>query len=337
MLYESFVCPPRAGCPFHTTAKRYWLPEFETNSTDSDALTLLFLHSTSFHKESWEPTLHSIFQLAIQPGSRLKLREAWLLDCPNHGEAAVYNEHVLRQNEDCQFTCQKYASAVHSLLTAGTNEGVRRDFTNRRLVGIGHSLGANTILLLQQYEPRIPFLSLVIVEPMVSPDGPEHLDDLSRELVSRASRRRNVWNSREEARTYLLKKAGDQWDKRVVNLFVEYGLRVHPDVNRFGAVTLACTREQEAGMYRDREGLTKPVEALTEICSWLPTHVILGRMHDYIPLKVHEALLDPRSGRRYASIKYIDDVGHLVPQKKPDELASAIWSTLPQNLKKSRL
>ena len=133
-------------------------------------------------------------------------------------------------------TCQKYAHAVHSFLTAGINEGAQTDFGSRRLVGIGHSLGANAMcvlrlvirtnltdcrLLAQEYEPQIPFISLVIVEPMVSPAGSGHVAKLRQKLIETAYLRHDVWRSKDEARTHLLEtKRCRNWDVRVVDLFV---------------------------------------------------------------------------------------------------------------------
>ncbi|KAF8622431.1 hypothetical protein AX15_007015 [Amanita polypyramis BW_CC] len=331
MLSESVVCLPRGGCPYHTTAKRYWLPEFEANRADPDALTLILLHSTSFHKETWEPTLKRIFQ----QDSGVKLREAWALDCPNHGEAAKYNEDVLRQDEHRGFTCQKYAHAVYCFLTAEANEGAQIDFRRRRLVGIGHSLGANTMLLIQEYE-QLPFLSLIIIEPMVSPEGSQHLEDLKNKLIKSAKKREWGWNSREEARIHFMEKS--KWDRRVIDLYVDYGLRADPAANApQDRVVLACTPEQEIAMYNDEEGSTKPVEVLNKICKTFPIHLILGKKPDLIPATVHQALVDPRSGRCYASTEYIKGAGHLLPQKKPDELGFVISAALVNVQTKSRL
>lgn len=110
-------------------------------------------------------------------------------------------------------------------------------------------------------------------------------------------------------------------------------------------VCLACTREQEQvwplrlflflvltlaqAMYLDIKGATEPVEELTRLCSLLPIHLVLGLQNDFMyalsllskclikletcsPRSVHEALLDPASGRRYASLREEPDVGHLV-------------------------
>jgi len=142
MLEQSVVYLPRLGYPLHVTAKRYWLPELERHWSDSNALTLIFLHSTSFHKETWEPTIEAFFRLVVQStNSGFTIREAWAIDAPNHGVSAELNEKELLLSEFSNFTCEKYARAVHHFLCAGPGHGARVDFKNRNLVGIGHSLG----------------------------------------------------------------------------------------------------------------------------------------------------------------------------------------------------
>jgi hypothetical protein len=166
---QAVTLAPGAGYPLHTTAKRYWLPENQTHLDDPDALTLILLHATSFHKETWEPSLEQLFRLSSQPGSVVKIREAWAVDCPNHGASSQLNEEALMRPEFynncttfCQWTvrsltdanprplvlpvtCHKYAQAVHHFISAGPSHGARVDFHQRNLVGIGHSLGGNVM------------------------------------------------------------------------------------------------------------------------------------------------------------------------------------------------
>lgn len=54
------------------------------------------MHSTSFHKEVLEPMLSEVFALT---SSSTDIREAWIIECPNHGESAVLNQSLLRQPE----------------------------------------------------------------------------------------------------------------------------------------------------------------------------------------------------------------------------------------------
>jgi len=60
--------------------------------SDKD-LTLIFLHSTSFPKEIWEPTIEQLLQ--GQNRWKTRIREAYAIDCPNHGVAAVLNDGLL--------------------------------------------------------------------------------------------------------------------------------------------------------------------------------------------------------------------------------------------------
>jgi len=138
-------------------------------------------------------------------------------------------------------TCQKYAQAVHHFISAGPSHGAQIDFRKRNLVGIGHSLGANAMwallsmtrslilsvltnllrLLLQHLKPIMPFSSIIIVEPMISPAGPQHLKKLRSMLVKGAYERRDVWPDLEQAMSALKKRDRTKgWDPRVLDLFV---------------------------------------------------------------------------------------------------------------------
>jgi hypothetical protein len=164
LLEDTIVYPPHRGYPLTVTAKRYYVPEFEPNKDDPNALTLICLHSTSFHKETWEPTLQRLFELVLRQGNKaVKVREAWAIEAPNHGTSTLYNKKTLHsldfhnccaccvlhstvQKRQCRrflclVTCHKYAHAVQHFLSAGLTHGARIDFYKRNLVGIGHSLG----------------------------------------------------------------------------------------------------------------------------------------------------------------------------------------------------
>ncbi|KAJ6473131.1 hypothetical protein C8R45DRAFT_1163627, partial [Mycena sanguinolenta] len=286
MLEESVTYEPGGGYPLYLTAKRYWLPTFEANASDPAALTLLLLHSTSFHKETWIPTLDAIFTKSKD--SPVKIREAWCLDCPNHGESAQMNAALLLRPEFfLNFSCERYAQAVHHFLSVGPEQGGSVDFRKRNLVGIGHSLGAVAITMLQAIKPVFSFSSLVLIEPLLSPAGSQHLRRLRDLLVKGAYERRDVWPNREEAMALLSRRErSKKWDPRIREIFVKYGIVEHPGARypegAYPGVTLACTRDQEAAMYRDPDGATKPVETLARVCRQYPVHLILGSIADFV-------------------------------------------------------
>ncbi|KIM42647.1 hypothetical protein M413DRAFT_26672 [Hebeloma cylindrosporum] len=277
MLVESYTLQPSSEYPLFIAAKRYWTPEFERNASNPSAQTLIVLHSTSFHKESWEPALEDLFRLASQPGSKTVIREAWAIDCPNHGESANLNHRALREPGFAKFSCEQYAHAAIRFLSAGPSHGARVDFRRRNLVGIGHSLGANAILMLQNIKPI--FSILIIAEPMVSATGRESLRSVRDGLVERAKKRQAFWPSQEALKRAFVnpKNSAAKWDPRVLELFAEHALYWNPELKGF---SLCCTPQQEVAMYLDEEGLTNPVEALNKVCHLIPVHLILGEVPD---------------------------------------------------------
>ena len=76
-------------------------------------------------------------------------------------------------------------------------------------------------LLLQDMEPIIPFSSLIIIEPMISPAGPQHLKNLRSILVKGAYERRDVWpDSAQAAEALKMRARTKKWDPRILDLFV---------------------------------------------------------------------------------------------------------------------
>ncbi|KAF9027237.1 hypothetical protein BDZ89DRAFT_952353 [Hymenopellis radicata] len=273
MFSQSFTISPTDDYPFFLTAKRYW-----TEHSDKDGLTLFLMHSTGFHKECWEPTLERVFSRASSG-----VREAWVLDCPNHGASAALNEVTLRRPEFyCNFTCEKYAFAARHFLAHDPK------FRRRRLVGIGHSLGGVSITHLHAIASEYNWASLILIDPMivVNPSPTElELPELRSRLVRTAYERRDVWPGIEAATTYFLAhKAMSTWDPRVRMLFIKHALRPHPGSSAraipYNGLSLACTRDEEAAMYRDADG--RSVDDLDHACSSHPVHLIVAGKHDFL-------------------------------------------------------
>lgn len=252
---QSYVLDPRPHYPLVIPAKRYWKSE-SPFLDDPNALTLIFTHGTGFHKEQWEPTMDDLYEL-LGTGQRVKVREMWGIECPNHGDGGILNEEVLKWGYDptCKYhllyiiwfyltflqlkvSWEEYARSIHIFLS-GYGTGVDVNFSTRKLVGIGHSMGAVCLwvsteclygyVLMQSYPcsrtlsmnyfPSLKFESLILCEHMTL--GQKYSGKTSVTLANGAVNRRDIWPSREEAYKLLkARPAWKSWDDRVLKIFV---------------------------------------------------------------------------------------------------------------------
>jgi len=324
--YDEFILEPDTNYPYYITAKRYWA-SLEINERDETTqTTLVCLHSTSFHKETWEPTISRIFHGSSNSQShRSRPRDAWVIECPNHGASAVLNDGLLQRPEHSgSFTCERYAQAVYRFLHSKYFNLPQR--SKQDLVGLGHSLGGVAMIILQAILPVVSFREIFIVEPMISPLGQDSLSRLRKRLIKGAQNRPDTWPDRAAARRSLASGNGKNWDARVLDVYVKHALKDVESPSR--SVTLCCTKMEEAAMYRDAHGPVAPVKDLDVACTKLPIHIVFGQINDFIPKEVQDATIDPSSPRRFESVSYIQGVGHLVPQQAPDALAELIISLL---------
>ena len=109
LAFEPYVVPPDSGYPFYITANRYLHPNFRPDVKQGRPSTLLLMHSTSFHKEILEPTLADIFTLTSQCSH---IREAWTIECPNHGQSAALNDTLLRRSDYEQYCAYYYRELI---------------------------------------------------------------------------------------------------------------------------------------------------------------------------------------------------------------------------------
>lgn len=86
---EEYGFDPRPQFPFLVTMKRY------SNLGEQNGVTLILAHGTGFHKELWEPVIERIFAHSAKSNLGLRIRDAWAIDAPNHGDSAILNAPLL--------------------------------------------------------------------------------------------------------------------------------------------------------------------------------------------------------------------------------------------------
>lgn len=104
-------------------------------------------------KEHWEPVIKELFQEDHAAGSTI-IKEAWAIDCLDHGESAILNENELENGkryicEKSNFLCDSHSDSIHSacyeygdvfirLIRSGLLDG------GLKLIFVGHSAGASS-------------------------------------------------------------------------------------------------------------------------------------------------------------------------------------------------
>lgn len=104
----------------------------------------------------------------------------------------------------------------------------------RPLIGVGHSMGGNNLVNLALIHPRL-FTSLIMIDPVIQrlPSAEGNFGPAKSSV-----RRRELWPSRKAAAEKLRSSPFYQkWDSRVLDRWIEYGLRetptyLHPNVTQ---------------------------------------------------------------------------------------------------------
>ncbi|KAI0365459.1 alpha/beta-hydrolase [Pilatotrama ljubarskyi] len=301
--------------------------------TPARRLSLLFLHCVASHKETWIPTIEHLFQLQhATPNNAFTIVEAWAMDAPSHGRAAILNESHLRTLPD-GLAGKQWARGAHALQQSGLIAG-------DSVVAIGHSAGACVLILSMEGHPldRLPYSSLVLVEPgMPSRELLKKMVDENAPLlraVQFAKTRKNTWPSRQAAREWLAKRLPwRRWDARILDLFIEHALRdlptaEYPDATE--GVTLATTRASEAHGYSHYEDGFEGLDMLKVLCTAMPVHAIFGAQPDMVPAEMQQNIAS-EEGRRMRSVVRVAGAGHLVVQEEPRGVALALWGILHED------
>ncbi|KIM38284.1 hypothetical protein M413DRAFT_448020 [Hebeloma cylindrosporum] len=298
-------------------AKRYTT----TLSThDVGGLTLVFTHCIGSHKEQWEPVIQHLFRSQYTKDKRYRIREAWSFDWQNHGDAAVLNREALKLRPK-GVSAYEWSEAIAEFIRSPRMKG-------HRIVGLGHSAGAATVLLTTKGIPsnELPFVAMILIEPTIVTRevfNEEREDRMSAMdfAVTATSTRRDNWRSREQALAYFKKRLPwGLWDPRALQILVDHGLETLPS----GEVALKCDRKQEAISYPDVEPHFEGALHLGRVCHTLPIHLIWGARNDFVPDFIRDSLSDAKEGRIVASVTKVKDAGHLVVQEQPTLLAEAI-------------
>lgn len=228
----------------HLSVKQY-RPLDNPNPQTGD-LTIIGAHANGFPKELYEPMFDDLISQSKKHNFRI--RSIWIADMAHQGHSSVLNERLLG-NDPSWFDHSR--DLMHLI-------NVKREEMPQPIVGIGHSCGGAQLVHMSLWNPRL-FASLILIDPVIQQRSAEiDLKDTRPSIAQLSTFRREIWPSRKEAADSFTKsKFYQSWDKRVLDRWVQYGLRdlptvIHPEEPASGAppkVTLTATIGNEVHTY----------------------------------------------------------------------------------------
>jgi pimeloyl-ACP methyl ester carboxylesterase len=186
----------------------------------------------------------------------------------------------------------------------------------RRPYLVGHSMGG-TVVTIAHASEGLQAEKIVLIEPIFLPRSiyESGLTVDTHPLASRSIKRRNKWDTEDEARNYLRsRKMFEKWDDEMLDLYIRYGM-VSGDG---GGLVLACHPRREAAMFMGGMQFNPwPVIPLMR-CPVLVVEGEASENRSFIDLPAIASAI-PRGGYRL-----VPGAGHLIPQERPSETAQII-------------
>lgn len=266
----------------------------------SEGPTLILLHATGFLAWLWHP-------IARRLKGRFRIIAPSFCDhrCAEPEEGGV-NWALLA--DDLRLLCN--ALGVSSAYLAG------------------HSMGG-TVITIAAASGGVRPERMMLIEPIFLPQWIYRTGVTVEQhpLASRSIRRRSAWSGVDEARIYLRSKPlFAKWDDEMLELYLKYGM-VSSDA---GGIHLACHPRREAALFMG--GLQfDPWPLLPSIeC---PVMVLEGETSENRTFIDYRAIatLFPKGEYRL-----VEQAGHLIPQEKPDLVASLMNDFFSEGAASSR-
>jgi len=195
-----------------------------------------------------------------------------------------------------------------------------------QVIGAGHSMGAVATLIASIKRPEL-FSKLVLIDPVILPspvyDFQEGKSIEERKalnpMIQIASKRRNQWETIEEAKTYFESKSFYQkFSTASQEAFLTHGIKKND-----AGYTLAYPREWEAMVYATASDPWPSLSEIKHLCM-----IVRGEHSDVMRSeKEWQAVKDVAT---QAFCYQMDGAGHLIPQEAPEDLSQEIKRFLSQ-------
>lgn len=274
----------------------------------TSSTVLVCCHANGFCKEMWQPILERLHLMLLENDAASGRNEdvhALAVDLPGHGDSDPF---------ELPFEMGVFGSAVLGALDEYLGQEKTLG-TNVRVVGLGHSIGATSLLTAEMMQPKT-FDSIIAIEPILL----DNLDRLeSNPLHAFTLKRKARFESKDRAfQNWNGKGAFQLWQPEILRLFTEFGLK---PVSNGDGVELKCHPSQEADIYLCTTPVAQQLDRIeskvTMITSLAGSHVPTKRF-----IECFKKLGNPEK------LTIFPNCSHFLPMEIPDKVAREIYGNV---------
>lgn len=229
---------------------KQYIPKQPPEGWADRALTVIGASGNGLPRELMEPFWDDFYEQMQKKGQAI--RSIWVADQAHQGASGVLNETILGNDPSWFDHARDLLFFINQ----------KQDNLPQPLFGIGHSMGASQLTALALLHPTL-MQGLVLMDPVIQAANP------SKPFALASTYRRDLWKSRAQAKESFLKsKFYQSWDSRVLDNWIEYGLRelpteVYPEIAQDSGdipVTLTTAKHEEVysflrPLYNGQEGV----------------------------------------------------------------------------------
>ncbi|GAA5802124.1 hypothetical protein HPULCUR_007585 [Helicostylum pulchrum] len=274
-------------------------------------VAFLFSHSNGFHKESLHPLIRRFIAhlRSLQEYDQTDITVV-VWDARSHGDSARLNEGTFLES---------YRWFDNAMDTKQVIEEMGLDQGYDQLIGVGHSFGATSMLLLEFFFPKT-FDGLCVTEPVLS--NMIHEAEIREMLPTLASgKRRDEWPSRDECRKSLARSKFFQLlHPEVFDNYVNYGMYE----TEKGTIKLKCPKECEYHVFKYYNYDTYVANLSLKLLK-IPAHFIYALSSTFISPEDAATIID--ENKEKITIAFVEG-SHMVPAETPEIIIPEIMKTI---------
>lgn len=210
-------------------AVKQYRPLSNPDPLPKHAITIIAAHANGFPKEMYEPLFEDLIATCQSQSPPIVIRSIWIADIASQNASSILNENLLGNDPGWYDHARDLTHLIN----------LKRADMPRPIFGLGHSVGGNNLVNVSLFNPRL-LEGIILVDPVIQlhsaePPSPGEVAKQKQPygpgIAQLSTFRRDTWPSRSfAAETFKRSPFYKRWDSRVLDRWIQYGLRDLPSV-----------------------------------------------------------------------------------------------------------